>query len=118
MRCVVSKIKKTFMHFDWGSEYEEDWLKAMTTAASAKDLYEAGTMVEEFGVDWVKLRGADGLLKMLESIHDDWLDTEALHFVRQVLPKNVGGWYRGVFANASSLAPITALQVNPSIQRP
>lgn len=27
------------------------------------------------------------------------------------LPKQFGGWYRGVFANASSLAPITALQI-------
>eukprot|EP00959_Pyramimonas_sp_CCMP1952_P025247 529618-Pyramimonas_sp.AAC.1 len=29
----------------------------------------------------------------------------------RALPKNFGGWYRGVFANAASLAPITALQM-------
>mmetsp|Transcript_30855 Transcript_30855/g.42744 ORF Transcript_30855/g.42744 Transcript_30855/m.42744 type:complete len:274 (+) Transcript_30855:115-936(+) len=29
----------------------------------------------------------------------------------RALPTNIPGWYRGVFANASSLAPITAVQV-------
>ena len=35
------------------------------------------------------------------------------------LPTNVAGWYRGVFANAASLAPITAAQVavNGTIER-
>jgi hypothetical protein len=37
----------------------------------------------------------------------------------RALPTSVGGWYRGVFANAASLAPITAAQVgiNGAIER-
>jgi len=37
----------------------------------------------------------------------------------RALPSSMGGWYRGVFANASSLAPITAMQMaaNGAIER-
>ena len=37
----------------------------------------------------------------------------------RALPRSIAGWYRGVFANAASLAPITAAQVavNGAIER-
>jgi len=37
----------------------------------------------------------------------------------RALPTSMGGWYRGVFANSASLAPITALQVaaNGALER-
>ena len=111
MRKVYSHIRKAFMQFDWAKEYELGWLEDVAEAKSAKELYAAGKMLEEYGLDRERMLAVDVFCKMLDSIDNYWLDAQAVDFVRNVLPCQAvsqGGNIPGQTCGSRGLASLTA----------
>ena len=90
MRRVVSQIRKLFLRREEDQDWKlSEWLHNLDSAASAKDLYEAGLEVEECGIDWDRLQAVNEFLKILGDVSDNWLAAPAVNFVRKGLVDKV-----------------------------
>jgi hypothetical protein len=51
VKDLASRIKRQYMQHDWAEAYEEGWLSDVAEATSPADIYNAGKVLEEFGID-------------------------------------------------------------------
>jgi len=87
---LASRIKKHYMQSEWAEIYESAWKKDVKESTSPKDVYEVGKRLEEFGVDWLRLRCMQEFLKTLREFeNEDWMSPKTRAFVGNELPRQV-----------------------------
>jgi hypothetical protein len=103
---LASRIKKHYMQSEWAEMYESAWKKDVKEATSPTDVYEVGMRLEEFGVDWLRLRCVQEFLNTLREFeNEDWMSPQTRAFVGNELPRHL----MAATPNTSSVSGLCSL---------